>query len=145
MAKKIIIYTDGGARGNPGIAGAGAYITDESGGEIKRISQSLGVRTNNWAEYEAIILGLSTIKKILGKNTTKEAEIEVRSDSELVVKQLNGEYQIKEESLFSQFIKIWNMRISVFGTITFTHIRRELNKEADKLANEAMDINESKV
>ena len=145
MEKKIIIYTDGGARGNPGIAGAGAYITDESNSEIKRISQPLGVRTNNWAEYEAIILGLSTVKKILGKNATKETEIEVRSDSELVVKQLNGEYQIKEESLFSQFIKIWNMKVAVFGTITFTHIRRELNKEADKLANEAMDLNESKV
>jgi ribonuclease HI len=137
--QKIIIYTDGGARGNPGNAGAGVFITDESGTVIKKIAQPLGVRTNNWAEYEAVALGLKELKKMFGKEKAKEIQIEVRSDSELIVRQLSGQYQIKEETLFPQFIKIWNLRVSHFPNITFTHVPREKNKEADALANEAMD------
>jgi len=139
MKEKIIIYTDGGARGNPGPAGAGAYITDSSGEELKSTSKFLGTQTNNWAEYEAVVLGLQSLKKILPETKRKQAEIEIRMDSELVKKQLSGEYQIKEESLFPQFIKIWNMRVKDFANITFTHIPRDKNKEADRLANEAMD------
>lgn len=137
--KKIIIYTDGGARGNPGPAGAGAYITDESGRKIKGVSKFLGVRTNNYAEYEAVILGLSELKKIIPKEERKNISIEVRMDSELVARQLSGKYQIKEESLFPQFIKIWNIKVADFPKISFTHIPREKNKEADRLANEAMN------
>ena len=136
---KIIIYNDGGARGNPGIAGAGVVIMDSEKNVLKRIAKPLGVQTNNWAEYEAVITGLEAVKKILGKNKIKSYEIEVRTDSELLVKQLNGKYQIKKETLFPQFIKIWNLRIVDFPNITFTHVRREDNKEADRLANEAMD------
>jgi ribonuclease HI len=138
MTDKIIIYTDGGSRGNPGPAGAGAYITDNDGKEISSISKFLGEATNNFAEYEAVVLGLKEVKRIFGKKL-KEMSVQVRLDSELVAKQINGEYQIKEETLFPQFISIWNMRVKDIPDITFTHIRREQNKKADALANEAMD------
>ncbi len=138
MKEKVIIYTDGGSRGNPGFAGAGAYITDGDGKEIKSVSEFLGVKTNNFAEYEAVILGLKEIKKIFGKKLA-DMDVEVRMDSELVKKQLSGEYQVKEESLFPKFIKIWNLQIKDIPNITFTHIRREKNKVADALANKAMD------
>ncbi len=137
--RKIVIYTDGGARGNPGPSGAGAYITDEDGKKIKEISKFLGVKTNNYAEYEAVILGLSELKKIIPKEERKNVSVEVRMDSELVVRQLSGKYQIKEESLFPQFIKVWNIKVADFPHISFVHIPREKNKEADRLANEAMD------
>ena len=137
--EKIVIYTDGGARGNPGPAGVGVVITDESRNILKKISKPLGTKTNNWAEYEAIIFALQALKKIFGKEKVRGFDIEVRTDSEFVVKQLRGEYQIKEETLFPQFIKIWNMRITDFPQITFTHVPRAQNKEADLLANEAMD------
>lgn len=136
---KIIVYTDGGARGNPGPAGIGVVITDEKGGVLKEISKFLGVQTNNWAEYEAVILGLQELKKIFGKEKVRELAVEIRTDSELVAKQLQGAYQIKEETLFPQFIKVWNMRITDFPHLKFFHIPREKNKEADRLANRAMD------
>lgn len=137
--EKIIIYTDGGSRNNPGPAGIGVVITKEDGTTIKEISRFLGKQTNNWAEYEAIITGLEEVKKMLGKDRAKETKIEVRADSELAVRQLSGLYQIKEETLFPQFIKIWNLRVAYFPNIIFTHVRRENNKHADALANEAMD------
>ncbi len=102
------------------------------------MSRFLGKKTNNWAEYEAVVLALQETKKLLGKKT-QSTEVEIRMDSELVKKQLAGEYQIKEETLFPQFIKIWNMRVKDFPHISFTHVRREENKDADRLANEAMD------
>ncbi len=138
MKERIIIYTDGGARGNPGPAGSGAYITDENGRILKAVSKFLGHQTNNFAEYEAVILGLHEAKKILGKKT-KVTEVEVRMDSELVQRQLSGKYQIKEPTLFPQFIKIWNLRVTDFPHLSFSHVRREQNEDADKLANEAMD------
>ncbi|MBI2047747.1 MAG: ribonuclease HI family protein [Parcubacteria group bacterium] len=137
--KKIILYTDGGSRNNPGPAGAGAVVIDENGKTLKEISEFLGVRTNNWAEYEAIILGLQAIKKIFGKEKLKDMEVEIKTDSELVARQLSGKYQIKEETLFPQFIKVWNMKVADILNITFTHIPREKNKKADELANKAMD------
>jgi len=138
MMKKIVVYTDGGARNNPGPAGAGAYVVDEEGKVLKEASEYLGEQTNNWAEYEAVALGLRTIKKILGKKT-KTTSIEVRLDSLLVAEQLSGRYQIKEETLFPQYIKVHNMRVKNFPLLSFTHVPREKNKEADRLANEAMD------
>ncbi|MDD2935258.1 MAG: ribonuclease HI family protein [Candidatus Pacebacteria bacterium] len=138
--KKMIIYTDGGSRNNPGIAGAGVYITDADGNEIKKIKKFLGIQTNNWAEYEALILGLEGAKKILGKNS-KNIEIEVRMDSELIVKQMKGEYRVKQPALFEQFVRVNNLKVD-FSNIKFVHIPRAKNGEADKLANEAMDEGE---
>lgn len=136
--EKIICYTDGGARGNPGPAGAGALILDDKGNTIAEASEFLGNSTNNYAEYAAVILCLRTIKKHLGKKTL-ETEVEVRMDSELVARQLLHEYQIKEPSLVPQFIEIHNMRVKDFPHIHFVHVEREKNKEADRLANEAMN------
>ncbi len=135
---KIIMYSDGGARGNPGPAGAGVYIEDGEGNIVKKIAKFLGKRTNNWAEYEAVILGLEALKKQFG-HKLKEMDIELRMDSELVVRQLTNVYKVKNQDLFAQYLKIHNMRIKDFPMLKITHVRREKNKEADKLANEAMD------
>ncbi len=95
--------------------------------------------TNNEAEYHAVILGLETAKKVIGKKNLGEAAVEVRLDSELVARQLSGKYQIKEKPLQLLFMKIWNMRVVAFPQIIFTHIPREKNAHADRLANKAMD------
>ena len=136
--EKIIVNTDGGARGNPGPAGLGVVIAEENRNVVKEVSESLGNGTNNFAEYQAVLVALQTLKALYGKKT-KEMEFEIRMDSELVQKQLTNQYQIKEPGLIPQFIEIHNMQIANFPHITFTHVRREENKEADRLANEAMD------
>jgi len=136
--EKIIAYTDGGARGNPGPSGIGIHITDEKGAMLKEVSQFLGNATNNFAEYNAVMVGLQTLKAMYGKKT-KDIHFEVKLDSELVQKQLNNEYQIKEPGLVPYFIEIHNMQVASFPHLTYTHIPREKNKEADRLANEAMD------
>ena len=138
--EKVVIYTDGGSRGNPGPAGIGVVITDAKGKAMKEYSNFIGVRTNNEAEYEAVIFGLGKIKALLGKKKIKQTEIEFRLDSQLVARQLNGRYKIEEEKLFPLFIKIWNLKMN-FGPVSFTEIAREKNKKADKLANEAMNGN----
>lgn len=140
--EKIVIYTDGGSRGNPGLAGAGAVITTGKGELIKKASKFLGIVTNNEAEYQAVILGLETAKRLLGKEKLRSYDLEVRMDSQLVASQLSGEYQIKEEKLFPLFMKIWNMQIADLPKLQFTYIPREKNREADRLANEAMDEGE---
>ena len=137
--QKIAIYTDGGARGNPGPAGAGAVITDSEAGVLREVSKFLGHQTNNVAEYEAVILALEELKKIIPKAKRKTVEVVVKMDSELVVRQMAGKYQVKEPKLFPQYMKIHNIRVAEFPKLTFMHIRREQNKDADRLANEAMD------
>ena len=139
IMQKITIYTDGGARGNPGPAGAGAVIFGADGKELKTISRFLGTKTNNWAEYEAVILALEAAKKIFGGGKRTDLAVEIKMDSELVARHLRSEYQIKEPSLFPQFIRAHNLMVKDFPNITFTHIPREENKIADRLANEAMD------
>lgn len=129
---KLSIYTDGGARGNPGPAAIGVVIQDEKGKTVKTYSEYLGERTNNQAEYEALILGLQKVK------IYKPKEIVCFLDSELVVKQLNGEYKIKDPDIQPLFIKVWNLKLD-FEKISFRHIEREKNKEADKLVNQKLD------
>lgn len=136
--EQIICYTDGGARGNPGPAGAGAVIQDQHGKTIAEYSEDLGNGTNNYAEYAAVVLALRALKQRFG-GKTQNMQIEIRMDSELVQKQLSHEYQIKEPGLIPQFIEIHNLRVKDFPNISFVHIPREENKEADRLANEAMD------
>jgi ribonuclease HI len=133
---KIIAYTDGGARGNPGPAAIGAVITIN--GEEKRYGEAIGKTTNNIAEYQAIIFALKKIKHLIGKEKAKEAEIEINADTELVVKQMNKEYKIKNEGLKNFFIELWNLTQD-FKKVTFTHVPREENKGADKLVNQALD------
>ncbi|MFC1751535.1 ribonuclease HI family protein [Patescibacteria group bacterium] len=145
MAKKaenkIVIFTDGGSRGNPGVSGVGVVISNARGHLIKKSSKNIGTRTNNEAEYEAVIFGLQKTKQIFGKEKVKGLTIEVKMDSELVARQLNGKYKIKEEKLVPLFIKVWNLKMD-FGPVSFTEIPRAKNKEADALANEAMNVKE---
>jgi len=136
--EKIIIYTDGGSRGNPGLSGVGVVIADSTGKTIKEYSQAIGKKTNNEAEYEAIVLALQKVIHLYGKEKVKNLEVEMRMDSQLVARQLGGKYKMEAEHLWPLFMKIWNLRVG-FGKISFTEISREQNGEADRLANEAMD------
>ena len=129
---KIIIHSDGGARGNPGPAGIGAVLNNEKGEVLAEISKYLGETTNNQAEYQALIAGLEKAKEL------KAEELECYLDSELVVKQLNREYKVKNAELAPLFLKVHNLSLS-FKKIRFIHVRREQNKIADQLANAAMD------
>jgi len=137
------MQTDGGSRGNPGPAGAGVFIYNDKNEIVRKSHLFLGTMTNNEAEYQAIILGLETLKKVFGKGKLQDLDVVVRMDSELVCKQLRGEYQVKDEKLSPLFMKIWNARVSDFPHISFEHIPREKNAEADKLANQAMDEGET--
>jgi len=130
--KNLIIYTDGGARGNPGPAGIGAIIYDENKNILEKISEYIGETTNNQAEYKAVISALKKAKEL------KAEYLNFYLDSELVVKQLNREYKVKNADLSPLFLQIHNLSIN-FKKISYTYIPRELNKNADKLANEAMD------
>lgn len=129
---KVITFSDGGARGNPGPAGIGAIIYDDKRRVLAEISEYLGETTNNQAEYRALIAAL---KKAQG---LAASEVECYLDSELVVRQLNGEYKVKNKDLAPLFLEIHNLRLG-FKRISFNHVPREENREADRLANEAMD------
>ena len=122
-----IIYTDGAALGNPGPAGAGAIVVDPKGNIVYRISESLGIASNNEAEYFAIILALEKADNMGLK------DIEIRSDSQLIVRQINGQYKVKSANLKPLFKKVLNLLLN-FQRTKMVHISREFNKEADKLA-----------
>ncbi len=132
----LVIYTDGGARGNPGPAGIGAvfYVEDEFGKrrEIKTIQKFIGASTNNFAEYTALISALEFAKGL------PYALVQCYLDSELVVKQLNGLYKVREESLKLLAAKVLALRNN-FENVSFIHIHREKNTVADKLVNLAID------
>lgn len=130
--KKLVIYTDGGARGNPGPAAIGVIIGDKAYGE------AIGNTTNNVAEYQAVIFALKKAKALLGGDKAKQTELEIRTDSELLVNQMKGEYQIKDKELQPLFIEVWN-KMQNFKKVTFKLISREENKEADSLVNRTLD------
>ncbi|MEK7562579.1 MAG: ribonuclease HI family protein [Patescibacteria group bacterium] len=137
--KKITIYTDGGSRGNPGKAAIGVVFCNERDQIIKKYGEYLGDNsTNNDAEYNAVIFALKKFKSLFGKAIAETSEVEIRSDSELMVKQLNGEYKLENEKIQKFFIEIWNLKID-FKLVKFKHIPREKNKEADRLVNETLD------
>ena len=129
---KVIIYTDGGARGNPGLAAMAVIVNGKKYGEY------IGKATNNEAEYRAVILGLTKARQMLGKTKAREAEIEVRMDSELIERQLNGEYRVKEENLKGLYVDAHNLCFE-FKKVIFTHVPREKNREADRLVNEVLN------
>ena len=137
--KHIIIYTDGGSRGNPGKAAIGVVFCNEMGQEIKKFGEYLGDGlTNNEAEYQAVIFALKKFKAVFGKKIAEISEMEVRSDSELLVNQMNGKYKLENEKIQKFFIEIWNLMIDFKG-VKFKAIPREKNKEADRLVNEELD------
>lgn len=138
--RKITIFTDGGARGNPGPAGAGAVILDEKGRTLKEISDYLGEATNNAAEYEALIRALLAAKKLF-HSAFFGLEVDVRMDSELIVRQMQGKYKVKAPELKPRFVQVQAL-IAQAKKVSFTHVRREQNKHADRLVNEAIDRRE---
>ena len=134
---KIIINIDGGSRGNPGPAAIGVFFSG-SGADGRDFSECIGKATNNEAEYHALIFALKKAKAIFGKEKIKKIDFEVRSDSELLVRQMKGEYKIKEPELRGLFLDSWNLKID-FKKINFVLVPREDNKRADRLVNEAFD------
>jgi ribonuclease HI len=131
---KVIIYTDGAARGNPGPAAIGAIIKDEKGNLIASISRRIGTTTNNQAEYQAIIAALEKAISLGAR------QVELRADSELIVQQLNGRYRVKKAALRLQYQQIMRL-IGTLEGFTIAYIPRQQNAEADKLANKALDSN----
>lgn len=132
--EKIVIYTDGGSRGNPGPAAIGVWIETLD----KKYGETIGEATNNDAEYQALIFALKKCKALMGKKKAKEATIECNLDSELIVKQLNHQYKVTQENTQKYFLEVWNVMLD-FGSVTFQHVPREENKVADGLVNAALD------
>ena len=129
---EIVLFTDGASRGNPGLAGAGIVITDPDGGILVERSVFLGETTNNVAEYQALVIGLEEALKLSPKRVT------VRMDSELIVKQINGEYRVHNPGLLPHYRRASEM-LSKIGEVQVFHVRRENNRQADRLANKAID------
>jgi ribonuclease HI len=132
LESEWLLMVDGAARGNPGDAGCGAVIFDEAGNVVRELSRYLGHATNNVAEYQGLLMGLEALLQ-LGKK-----RIRVQSDSQLLVRQLNGEYRVKDEKLKILFYKAVAL-LRQFETYRIVHVPRELNKSADRLANKGID------
>jgi ribonuclease HI len=130
--KKYIAYVDGGSRGNPGTAGYGVAITDENGDSVVNLSVFLGIRTNNFAEYSGLLGALNYAV------SHGYRDLQIYADSELMVKQISGAYKVKSADLKPLFDQAREM-ISRLHSFRITHIPREKNREADRLANLAMD------
>ena len=137
--KKIIIYTAGVSRGNPGRAAIGVIFCNEKNQIIKKYGEYLGDNLiNNDAEYQAIIFALKKFRSYFGKLIAETSEVEIRADSELVIKQLNGYYRLSDPKIQQFFIEIWNLKFN-FKSVKFKHISRDKNEEADKIVNETLD------
>jgi ribonuclease HI len=129
---KLITFTDGGSRGNPGPAAIGVVVKNAEGTTITAFGKYIGHTTNNQAEYQALVAALETATE-LGATS-----VQCFLDSELIVKQMNREYRVRDVALQVHFVKIWNMAQKI-GHVTFTHVRREKNTEADAEVNKALD------
>jgi len=133
---RLEVYSDGGSRGNPGDSAIAFKIVRENGRLLKRYSKCLGIRTNNQAEYEALISALKSASKLTDQKVTCHCYL----DSELVVKQLNGEYKVKDPELKTLWFKVQELK-QKFKRITFTNVSRTNPhiEEVDRLVNEALD------
>ena len=132
MTEHLVAYIDGGARGNPGPAGYGVRIERPDGTLIEEFSQSIGVATNNVAEYRGLLAALEYAVARGGSTVT------IRSDSLLLVKQMQGEYRVKHPGLQPLYQAVRAL-VSRFKSVRFEHVGRDLNAHADRLANDAMD------
>ncbi len=140
--KKIIAYTDGGARGNPGPAAAGVVFCNEKKEIIEKHSKYLGDNlTNNVAEYEAAIFALQKFKSRFGKELAKKTEIEIVTDSELMYKQFKGEYKITDEKMQKLFVELRNLTID-FKKVKMKAVSRKYNTDADEMVNQELDKRE---
>lgn len=137
MRNIIQTYTDGGARGNPGPAAIGVVIKDEQGTTLRTHAEYIGETTNNQAEYRALIKALELAQEY------HPQEVRCFLDSELLVKQMRQEYRVKEPGLQKLFVQAWNAALK-FKKITYTHVRRELNTEADAALNKVLDAHAGK-
>lgn len=139
--ERLIIYTDGGSRGNPGPSAIGVVFVDGATNEVlKTYGERVDDGTNNEAEYKAIIFALKKAKALYGKDKVKDMEIEMRMDSELAHRQLIGQYKLSTKHIQELFIEVWNLKTD-FGKVAFTHIPREQNSVADAALNRALDAN----
>ena len=129
---KLVIYADGASRGNPGAAAIGASVQSEDGLELATVSEEIGYATNNVAEYRAAIAG------VRAANELGATGLDLRMDSELIVRQLSGRYRVRNKALQPLFTTLLQSLEKV-GSYTVGHIPREKNKRADALANEALD------
>jgi ribonuclease HI len=132
-SNKVFLYTDGGSRGNPGPSGIGVIILDSKKKKIKEVSKYIGEATNNIAEYSALICGLEEAAAL------DASEVVIYMDSELLAKQLSGEYRVKDENMKRLFEKALGI-LKGFNSYEVKHIVREKNKEADKLVNKAINL-----
>ena len=139
---KFLIHSDGGSRGNPGPAAFGVVIEGDI--EKKEYGEYIGKATNNVAEYSGVIFGLKKLKSLIGGEKAKKSMVQIHADSELLVKQLNGKYKIKDDGIQKLFLEVWNLKLD-FGEVTFRHIPREENHGADKLVNLTLDREASKL
>ncbi|MDD3002506.1 MAG: ribonuclease HI family protein [Candidatus Shapirobacteria bacterium] len=133
----INVYTDGGSRGNPGHSGYGLVIYDDDQKILFQESKYIGIKTNNEAEYSGLIGALTWINN--NQNSLKISKINFNSDSQLMIRQITGLYKIKAPNLIPIFLKAKDLINSISSPITFKDVRRDFNKLADQLANEAMD------
>ena len=130
----ITAYFDGGARSNPGPAGYGVHIVDDLGNVLAELHGSLGNTTNNIAEYNGLIAALQWAVDHGLK------QISIKGDSQLIIEQMRGNYKVKHEGLKPLYLKA-RMLVMQIGDVTFEHVRREQNKDADRLSNIGMDGN----
>ena len=129
---RLRLYSDGAARGNPGPAGAGAVLVEPSGQVVDRLGKFLGHQTNNYAEYQGLLLGLKRAREL------NVREVEVFADSELMIRQLGGRYQVKSPSLrplYEEALKLLNE----FERVKLVHVPREMNRAADEMSNKAIE------
>jgi probable phosphoglycerate mutase len=132
----ITAYFDGGARNNPGPAGYGVHIVDDQGLVLAELHGSLGISTNNVAEYHGLIAALQWAVE------NNVARLTVKGDSLLIIEQMRGNYKVKNEGLKPLYLQA-RMLVSKIGKVTFEHVRRELNQHADRLSNLGMDGNQT--
>lgn len=138
----LTLYADGGSRGNPGKAGAGAVVFDSTGKRIVEVADYLGIATNNVAEYEAVLRGLTKLSEEYSKEHLSKVHLSIKMDSKLVIEQLSGNYKVKHPNLIPRYLEIKNIIARYFPHVSFEHVYRENNKDADALANLAMDRGE---
>lgn len=136
MSNIIYISTDGGSRGNPGEAAYGFVIKDSNKKLLAQIGKRLGIRTNNYAEYMAVVSSLRWVKENINP---KPAEIHFSLDSQLIERQMKGIYKIKDETLRSLYFTVQSLITELGSQVTFTHVMRAFNKEADAMVNQALD------
>ena len=139
---KLIIFTDGGSRGNPGESAIGVVICNEKEQPIKKYGECIGYATNNEAEYKAVIFAMKKIKALFGNKIAKNSEIEIKSDSEFLVKQMKGEYKVLDSKIQPLFLQAWNLRLD-FKKVRIKHISRDKNQLSDTLVNQALDAENS--